>query len=245
MTKLIVKNETLPLKAFPKETLTTILEGEFAVWISNLLGLTGEDSAKRLLVALPAIEKHFWSLGFDEIQKAFIMYVDGELTTKPLSNFLDRALVGKIFHEYKEQKPRKQPKVKEISDESKFLYTQSGLMKCLNHFEKHKSVLDGYANFLYDILYEEYLPKDKEYKQKIYNDAKLVMQMELQEKKASSSKEFKVLKEALKEIEGSRSMKVIAKSKELIVLEFLFKLFKDQQLMKKLLTEYKIKKDEK
>ena len=104
--KLIVKSENLPIKAYPKEDLKNALEGTFLVWISNLLGLTGEDAAKRLLIALPAIEKHFWSLGFNEIEKAFTMYADGQLKTKPLPNYFTRILVGQIFNEYREQNQR-------------------------------------------------------------------------------------------------------------------------------------------
>lgn len=98
---LVVKNPNLPLKAYPKETLEKELDS-FMLWINNLLGLRGEESAKRMVLAMPAIEKKFWSMGIDEIKKAFEMYADGELKTKPMANYFDRILVGQVFNEYKD-----------------------------------------------------------------------------------------------------------------------------------------------
>lgn len=242
--KLAKIDNPIPIKCIPENDLNTILVTEFSVWISGLLSLTDTTSMERLEIALPAIKQHCWSLGFVEIKKMFEMYADGLLKVKPIPNYFDRILVGKIVEAYKEQKPRTKPDTSstEISEESKALYIQSGLMKCLNHFEKHQLILDGYGNFLYDVLYEDYLPKGKEYKKKIYKDAKLLLEIELQNKKAKSSQEFKTIKEGLDEINKSRSMKVIAKSKELVAMEFLRKLFKDQELMDKLLNQFKIKK---
>lgn len=104
--KLVIQHENLPLRGYTKEKLEIEID-VFGAWITNILGLTGIDAAKRLLIALPAVEKHFWSLGFVEIEKAFTMYVDGELKTQPLPNYFTRILVGQIFKEYKQQKLKK------------------------------------------------------------------------------------------------------------------------------------------
>jgi len=243
--KLSKIDNPIPIKCIPENDLNTIIVTEFSVWISGLLSLTDTTSMERLEIALPAIKQHCWSLGFVEIKKMFEMYADGLLKVKPIPNYFDRILVGKIVEAYKEQKPKSKPdkSLTEISEESKVLYTQSGLIKCLNYFEKHQLILDGYANFLYDVLYDDYLPKGNEYKKKIYKDAKLLLEIEFQNKKVNSTTEFKTLKKGLEEINGSRSMKVITKSKELVAMEFLRKAFKDQELMNKLLNQFKIKKD--
>jgi hypothetical protein len=135
---LVIKNKSIPIKAIPKETLKETLETTFAVWVSDLLGLTGEDSAKRLILSLPAIEKHFWSLGFEEIQKAFTMYADGELKTQPLPNYFTRILVGQIFKEYRDIK-KTQPKP---MDETKYKKEQDDLLviQCFDAFIQDRKI---------------------------------------------------------------------------------------------------------
>jgi hypothetical protein len=142
--KLIIQHENLPLRGYTKEK----LEGEmnkFGLWITELLGLTGEESAKRILIALPAVEKHFWSLGFKEIEKAFTMYADGELITQPMPNYFTRILVGQIFKEYKQQKPViKKPKpMPEISEEEKANLIYHGLITCYDYYIQNRQIVNG------------------------------------------------------------------------------------------------------
>lgn len=153
--KLIIHHPNLPLRAYPKGTLKTILEGDFLIWISDLLGLTGEESAKRLFNAIPAIEKHFWSLGIEEIQKAFIMYADGELITKPIPNYFTRILVGQIFKEYKQQKPvvKKEIKMPEPTQEEKELIIYTGLIFCFDNWVQTKEIINGQV-WIHDHLME-------------------------------------------------------------------------------------------
>ena len=165
--KLIIKHENLPLKAYSKEDLKKHLEGDFLDWLCDLLGLTGEESAKRLLIALPAIEKHFWSLGFKEIQKAFTMYADSELITKPIPNYFTRILVGQIFKEYRQQKPVKKKEIEkiEISEEDKKLNEILSATICFDYYIDN-GFLNETSAYLYSVLLEKglfkYTEKEKE-----------------------------------------------------------------------------------
>lgn len=114
--ELTVKNPKLPLKAYPKQTREEQLD-KFLQWVTNLLGLRGEESAKRMVIAIPAIEKKFWSLGMDDIKKAFEMYALGELETKPIPNYFDTILVGQVFNDYKKHQRSSE---KEPFDESRY-----------------------------------------------------------------------------------------------------------------------------
>lgn len=122
--KLQIFKSDLPLKAYPKEELDKILIGDendkekptFSDWVSDLLSLYGEDSARKIIAAMPAIKKHFWSLGLKEVKNAFEMYADGEMSIKPRSNYFDRVLVGQIFNEYRNTK-RTKPTKKDLDQQ--------------------------------------------------------------------------------------------------------------------------------
>ena len=102
--KLTKLDNKIPIKSIPEQELNRIIIMEFTEWIADLLSLTDEISAKRLEIALPAIKEHCWSMGFDEIKKMFEMYVDNKLALKPIPNYFDRILLGKILIAYKQQK---------------------------------------------------------------------------------------------------------------------------------------------
>lgn len=114
--KLTVKNPNIPIKAIPEQTRKAEMD-KFMLWITNLLGLKGEESAKRLILAMPIIEKKFWSMGFNDIQKAFEAYALGETSLTPRTNYFDIVLVGQIFNEYKKrQQTQNRPMTKDDED---------------------------------------------------------------------------------------------------------------------------------
>lgn len=106
MSNLIIKSPNLPIKAYPPQALE-LQKDLFMKWITDLLGLRGEESAKRLILAMPVILKKFHSLSFTEVKTAFEMYALGELETKPIPNYFDIILVGQIFNAYKKQQRTK------------------------------------------------------------------------------------------------------------------------------------------
>lgn len=99
--KLTVLEKNLPLRAYPEQDLNTALVMDFLPWICGLLSLTDEVSAERLELALPALKEQCIGMGFPEIKKMFEMYADGNMSVKPMTNFFDRVLLGKIVSEYK------------------------------------------------------------------------------------------------------------------------------------------------
>ena len=201
--ELTIKNNNLPIKAYPKEDLKNVLEGTFLVWISNLLGLTGEDAAKRLLIALPAIEKHFWSLGFNEIEKAFTMYADGQLKTKPLPNYFTRILVGQIFNEYRDQKPKPKPIQidNKIPEAEKEKIVKQGVLRVYKEFLDTGIVPPG-SSHVYDLLYNlGVLPKHtKEFREKIRIEA--VENLKIQARKEFHLSDMEKAKEKIKNSQG-------------------------------------------
>lgn len=241
--KIAVLDNKLPIKAYPEPQLDKILNTSFKFWLASLLSIKA-DNEDKLDFSLDAVKKYFWSLGIDEIKKAFEMYAGGELITKPISNHIDYILVGQIFKEYKEQKPiiKKTITETEISEDEKKALINSGMTKCLEHYEKETQILDGYNHFMYDVLADDgYLPIDKQTKLQALEDAKIITEMELEQKPASSLKEFKEIKQTLEKIQNDESLKLITKAKELMVLKFLRGVIKDAESFNQLKQKYDTK----
>lgn len=106
-----ILTKSIPLKAIPD--IDNVLEDQLTNFLSDLLTLRDENSARKLYHSLPAIKKHCNSMGLDEVVKMFTMYADGELSIKPISNHFDRVLVGQIKQAYKETKISKPTKFNE------------------------------------------------------------------------------------------------------------------------------------
>jgi hypothetical protein len=162
--KLILSNQKLekilekelPLKSYPKdEELNKEILLALMPFISGLLSLTDEVSANRLKIALPAVKEHCWSMGFAEIVKMFTMYADNKLSIKPIPNYFDRILFGKIVEAYKQQKPTKKKEIKmpEISQEEKDLKIKQGVISCFDEFIRDNEIPPGYV-WVYDHLDE-------------------------------------------------------------------------------------------
>lgn len=236
--KIAILDKKLPLRAYPENDLNTVLQTSFKYWLATLLSIKA-DNEEKLDNALPAIKKHFWSLGLNEIKKAFEMYADGELITKPIPNYFDRILVGQIFKEYKQQKPiiKKVPKTT-INEEEKVMHVRNGMIKCFKEYEEKEIILDGYVMFLYDIFYEDgYLPKDKKSKNKAYNDAKLALEIQAQQKPNSLNEHYKI-KDLKKSLLQNISHKVVRKAKEMIVSKFLRETYRNEESVKALKNKY-------
>ncbi len=166
---------SVPIKAIPEKDLNTIIITEFTVWIANLLSLTDETSAQRLETALPAVKEHCWSMGFDEIKKMFEMYADGKLSVKPLPNYFDRILFGKIVEAYKQQKPMKKESIrtKQFTDDQKELMITQGVVSCFDHYVQDKYIPNGYQ-WVHDHLDELNLMEFKDQEKKNMWDRALV-----------------------------------------------------------------------
>lgn len=153
--KLAVLDRKMALRAWPAQDLDRVFDTSLKYFLAGILSLK-EGAEEKLDFALPAIRSHFWSMGLADVKKAFEMYVDGQLRTKPKSNYLDRILVGQIFKEYRELRPQpKTPVVtnEEISDAKKADILTAGILRLFNEFEETGEVGPGNTH-LYDHLEE-------------------------------------------------------------------------------------------
>lgn len=218
--KLTVLDKKLPLRAYPEKELDKVLETSFKFWLANLLSIKSENEEK-LNNALPAIKKHFWSLGVYEIKNAFEMYADSELITKPIPNYFDRILVGHIFKEYKAQKKVIKKKInhQEIMQET----NKSHLIKFFNNYFKTKEINDCYVSFAYDSLEKNgFIKLSKQEKNKLMKDAELLFIIDKKENGNISEK----LKEFRKEDIPKDDLIFIAK--KLALKGFLRKMNEDE-----------------
>ncbi len=149
---LVKLEKRLPLRAYIPEDLNTILLMDFAPWLSSLMSLTDETSAERLEIALPAVKELCIGMGFDEIKKMFEMYVDGKLNLKPMPNYFDRILLGKIVAQYKSitKTPKIIKQVQMTPEQEKQIVTDA----IKDEFENYKfsGELNENRNYLYDEL---------------------------------------------------------------------------------------------
>lgn len=214
--KLTIFDNTIPIKAIPEKSLDQMLHTQFMFWLANLLSLKS-DSEEKVLNALPAIKKHFWSLGMHEVKKAFEMYADGELRTQPRSNYFDRVLVGQIFKEYREIKPRKKKEIvmPQPTEEEKALLIYEGCLNCYEEWKQTKHIIDGYI-WVHDHLMDNgKLDFNDDEKKAMWSLAK----KRLEEK--SKSMEYQAGKELLRELEKKNSAVRVIEYKK-IRLEYFF-----------------------
>lgn len=171
--KLAIIDNKLPLKAYPEQKIDEVLNTIFKFWLANLLSIKA-DNEQKLDLALTAVKKHFWSLGLNEVKKAFEMYAYGQLRTKPVSNHIDIILVGTIFNEYKEQKvvPKKEPNpIKDVEE-----VTNIQLYKFFKAYFITGLVNDCYVESAYKWLDENgFLELTKEEKLKYMEDAEVMI----------------------------------------------------------------------
>lgn len=216
--KLAILKTSIPIKAIPEDSLDKLFDA-FCLFITDLLTLKG-DSARKLIQTLPAIKKHCWSMGFEEVVKMFTMYADGELNLQPRSNYLDRVLVGQIFNAYKQQKPIKVLKITEMTQEEKDFKMVEATDRVRKEFKQHGRIIEM-CHHVYDYLFElGKLPKDKAYKDAIFAKAMELRKSELIQERAVNYSAHKETKDLLKDINKGNAVINIAKR---LVLEEYFK----------------------
>lgn len=225
----LVKSENkLPLKAYPDEMLNAVII-ELSVWLSGLLSLTDETSAKRLEVALPAIKEHCWGMGLHEVKKMFEMYADYKLGMKPIPNYFDRVLLGKIAHAYKLQKPKvmiedhqEKPSKEEVDHQMNDRITELYLE--YSNSKRLSGVLNGVYQYLFD---SGKLPKhDSEFKNRIFDRAKKIAKAEAMTRTMSSMDEKRSLKMTLGKIAAGKDGSIRVIAKRLILCEYFDELIK-------------------
>ena len=231
--ELTIKYPNLPLRAYQKEQLENQIEA-LQVWLTNLLGLSGVESAKRLVIASEALKEQCIGMGFAEIQKMFEMYADSKLDIEPKSNYFDRVLLGKIVAEYRKYKMRKpkpkQSQIPEISDQEKKEIDDQILKDQQAYFKKH-GVIDPGKWYAYDVLDKRGLINlSLEEKKEIYADALEILKLDAEAKKTSLKDDFKNYEQYRKNknwlelLNQGRGAKI--KAKELSLQQYYQKKFK-------------------
>lgn len=153
-------DKQLPLKGYVESKANKVIMFALMPYISGLLSLTDETSAKRLEIALPAIKDLCWGMSFIDITKMFEMYADNKLSIKPIPNYFDRILFGKIVEAYNIQKPRKQKKIEPYTspDEIEFIMTEA--VDRIQKDYNQNGCITEMCHHVYDHLYEKgKLPK--------------------------------------------------------------------------------------
>jgi len=220
---LVKLNSTMPLRAIPEETLNKVILMDLLPFLTGLLSLTDEVSANRLEIALPAIKERCIGMGFAEIKKMFEMYVDSKLNLKPIPNYFDRILLGKIVDSYKSLNIKK---IKPI--ESKQMTPEEiefQMIEAVDRVKKEYKQLgriDSLCHHVYDYLFKQgVLPKEKEYKDKIFARAKSIARGNAASKATQSLEEHRGLKKALEDIELKGNTSVIIIAKRLVLEDYL------------------------
>ena len=130
------------------------------------------------------------------------------------------------------------PKVVSISDQEKTNIENSAVNKFLDYFILHRKV-DISRIYVYDILYKQgYLPTDNDSKNKIKEDAIIILERELKDKKASTRDENKEIQRVLQNLSNEPSVKV--KCKELVLAKFFRDLTTDQPRLKQFKQKFEI-----
>ena len=224
--KLATLEKTLPLRAYPDEKLNTILLMDFVPYLTRLLSLTDELSTDRLEVALPAIKQQCIGMGFQEIKKMFETYADGNLSLKPIPNYFDRILLGKIVSEYKTKS--KKPKIveeKKITEQEQEFIMIEAVDRLEKEFKQNKEITSACVH-VYDYLFAKgQLPRhDEEFRERIHKKAVLVAKSEAMSLAGQDYNFHRQLKDTLENIDSGKSDKVRPIAKRLVLEEYFKKL---------------------
>lgn len=178
----IKKYSNMPIKAIPKPMLERF-ELPFMNYLSTLLNLK-EDNAENLELCVPVILDMNRLYTFEQIKKMFELYVDSRLNVQPISNYIDRILIGKIKAGYTDYlkksnhlntKPKKVDKNgKELTQEESYK-RESDIIQACEWFESylHLERLQDNAVWVYDFLiYEKIIQVTDEEKKAIFLEIK-------------------------------------------------------------------------
>ena len=200
------------------------------------------------------ILSRFKNLSLNEIEFAFRLerygeYIDEkghesrtdhfhDFNTVYVSTILGKYVLWKRNMKINHQISAQNQKI-ELTEEQKQKLINNGIIECIEYYEQHRTMMDGKITFAYDVLYDDgYLPKDDDYKRKMYKDAVLALEIECRNRVPANVDEKKHIKEVLKQIKQPRSSKAITKAKELIVLDYFRKLTANERYLEAFKEKY-------
>ncbi len=172
----------IQIKKIPAETLERF-ELPFMNYLSVLLNLKAEN-AENLQMCVPVILDINRTFTFKQIREMFELYADSRLSIQPISNYIDRILIGKIKSSYTDYlkksnrsivKPKKVDKNgKELSEEESYK-RQYDIIQSSDWFESylHLGYLKHDSVWVYDFLvYEKLIKISDDVKKSIYAEIK-------------------------------------------------------------------------
>ena len=221
-TQIAILDRALPLRAYPEELLQTAILKDLLPFLTRLLSLTDEVSADRLEIALPAIKTQCIGMGFAEIKKMFEMYVDSKLSLKPIPNYFDRILLGKIITEYKSQNKKQIKPIENTMTEEDKENIMIEAVDSIKKEVKQNGVITSRCSHVYDYLDQKgKLPTDKESKMLVWEKASTIAKREAMEKATQSYEEHVKLKAILEKLDAPKGNgTIVAISKRLVLEEY-------------------------
>lgn len=203
---------------------------EFGELLQRILNLSGEKSMENLEAILILLKDLAQGLTFQELQKAFSMYAKGKMSIEPRSNYLDVIHFSKIVNEYQKTFKRNNTnkpllKIEKMDPEETELIMIEVEDRIKKEYNQNGSIT-SICNHLYDWLFEnKKLPEEKEYKIKIYKEAKIIAKKELENEARGDYDKHRQLEKAIKNLEvNGKNGRVIKISKRLVLEEYFEKL---------------------
>jgi len=220
--KLAVLEKKLPLRAYPKDDLDTILNTSFKFWLSNILNLKA-DQEDKVNIAIPVIKEHCIGMGFIEIKKMFELYVDNKLHLKPIPNYFDRILLGKIVQAYRTQKPIKKMVIKEpekTDDEKEFIMIEA-VDRLTKEYKENKEISGAFTH-VYEYLFKKgVLPKHtKEFKAEVFDKARKIAKAEAMTEAGADYNLHRQLKDIISSIESGKNERITPIAKKIILEQY-------------------------
>ena len=221
--------------------------------VNNLLsdlGVGKNADTKHHLRAIKFLNDSCVNYTPQEIEKAFQLAIEGVLNVNLLQqiNPLVIGLVMREYHSYKVRETKEYRRklveanfdsITEVSQSQKIEWNKYSVRQSLSFFLENHFV-DTERIYVYDILFAQgYLPKDAEYKNKIYTDALYIVEQDLRNEKAQSRERKSEIKLALKNLNLPKQSPVILKSKELVLAEFYRNLRKDAKKLEEFELKFK------
>lgn len=218
--------------------------GLIMVKIINHLGIKNPVSDFEKADVKEMILMRFKHLSLDEVEYAFKLErygVFGEKTNH--YQLFNAEYVSNILNKYVKfrQKVRfdknlvvkKMKTEEEVSDQEKLRREKQAVNRSLAYFEEYREV-DTTRIYVYDILFAlGKMPTDIAYKNRVKEDAVLLLEREQKQKKPTSIDEKREFAQVLKSIQKGTSPQIIIKCKELELAKFF------RELKGKKLTEFK------
>ena len=210
-----ISNGNTQLRNIPNEELNAIINQYLVPWIKGLLSLSGENSAERLILAIPTIKELCTGMTFLQVKKMFEMYAHSKMELTPIANYFDIILVGKIVSEYRKHSPKKPvAKIKtmnEISQKEKDAIDNKILEDSEKYFKENGKV-DWHRWYAYDILEKRGLISlSLEEKKEIKKIAIKNCIERLREKTSASRDEHRAIKSEIRKLEKGIGTKIECK----------------------------------